>query len=123
VRRLAESGYVGYAIDMGGAGAVATHIEHAATMTAQAAIPLQRKVAKFGAAMAALKRDPHVDPARISAIGTFTVDVGGRLRLRRHRPLVQDHPVDAEPVLHLTEPRREERLLHRHQDATAAGKS
>ena len=69
VRRLAQSNYVGYAIDMGGAGAVATHIDHAATMTAQSAIPLQQKLAKFSAAMAELKRDPHVDPARISAIG------------------------------------------------------
>jgi len=69
VRRLAESGYVGYAIDMGGAGAVATHIDHAATMIAQSAIPLQQKLTKFSAAMAELKRDPHVDTARISAIG------------------------------------------------------
>jgi len=36
---------------------------------AQLSIPLQQKVAKFSAAMAALKRDSHVDPERISAIG------------------------------------------------------
>lgn len=69
VGRLARSGYVGYAFDMGGAGPVATHIDHGATMTAQSAIPLPQKIAKFNAAMAALKRDPLVDPDRISAIG------------------------------------------------------
>jgi dienelactone hydrolase len=69
VRRLAQSGYVGYAFDMGGAGPVATHIDHGATMTAQSAIPLPQKIAKFSAAMTALKRDPLVDPDRISAIG------------------------------------------------------
>jgi dienelactone hydrolase len=69
VRRLADAGYVGYAFDMGGAGPVPTHIEHGPTMTAQSAIPLPKKIAKFNAAMEALKRDPHVDPNRISAIG------------------------------------------------------
>jgi dienelactone hydrolase len=69
VKRLAEAGYVGYAFDMGGGGPVATHIEHGPTMMAQYGIPLQKKIDKFNAAIALLKRDPHVDPNRISAIG------------------------------------------------------
>jgi hypothetical protein len=36
--------------------------------------------------------------------------------------LVQDHPVDAEPIPHLAEPRREERLFDRHQNLATLGK-
>jgi dienelactone hydrolase len=69
VTRLAESGYVGYAFDMGGSGSVETHVDHDKEMSRQnAGIPAQR-VARFAAAMEQLKHDPHVDPNRISAIG------------------------------------------------------
>src|SRR5438105_3803449 len=37
------------------------------------------------------------------------------LRVRRHRTLVDDHPVEAEAIPQLTESRGEERLLHRHE--------
>jgi hypothetical protein len=35
---------------------------------------------------------------------------------------VENHPVDAEPILHLPKAGGKERLLYRHQDATAVGK-
>src|SRR5881396_3772871 len=41
------------------------------------------------------------------------------LRTRSHRPLVDDHPVDAEPIAQLTETGGEERLLHRHENFAA----
>lgn len=67
-RRVAESGYVGYAFDMAGHGPVATHLEHSASGG-----PLDTNLAmmatRFHLAVDQLKQDPHVDPNKISAIG------------------------------------------------------
>jgi len=51
-RRLAEAGYVGFALDMYGKGKDPAVV-----------------VARFNAALDQLKRDPHVDTTRIAAIG------------------------------------------------------
>lgn len=68
-RRLAEAGYVGFALDMYGKGKLAEHPEDAnammmEVMQAPGVIP-----ARFNAALELLKQDPHVDPERIAAIG------------------------------------------------------
>jgi hypothetical protein len=39
--------------------------------------------------------------------------------LRGHGPLVNDHPIDAEPVAELAEAMREKRLGHGHKDLAA----
>lgn len=41
---------------------------------------------------------------------------------RRHWTLVDNHPVNAEPILHLPKAGGEERFLYRHQGLTAIGK-
>lgn len=46
----------------------------------------------------------------------------GCLRSRRHRTLVENHPVDAEPIADLAKAGGKELLSHRHQDLTAVGK-
>src|SRR3954464_8555080 len=62
---------------------------------------------------------------RPCACSTGAVDYEKAARLRtpksarRTGPLVQDHPVDAEPVAQLAESAREERLLQRHEDLAA----
>lgn len=67
--RLAEAGYVGFALDMYGQGKVATHPKDAEafmneTMKDPGLIP-----ARFNAALEQLKQDPHVDAEKIAAIG------------------------------------------------------
>src|SRR6266480_1261946 len=57
-KRLSQAGYVGFALDMYGKGEVATHPKDAEVLTA-----------RFNAALEQLKRDPHVDPDQIAAIG------------------------------------------------------
>lgn len=67
--RLAESGYVGYAVDMYGMGPVDTHLED--DRGARKLLndnPVLRAV-RFSLAIARLKQDPHVDPEKISAVG------------------------------------------------------
>jgi len=65
-RRLAEAGYVGFALDMYGKGKVTTHPQaFASEATKDPAVV----VARFNAALEQLKRDPHVDTTRIAAIG------------------------------------------------------
>tara|TARA_B100001123_G_scaffold418094_2_gene521631 strand:+ start:12859 stop:13647 length:789 start_codon:yes stop_codon:yes gene_type:complete len=67
--RLAESGYVGYAVDMYGMGPVETHL--ADDRGARSLLndnPLLRGV-RFNLAVERLKRHPRVDAGRISAIG------------------------------------------------------
>ena len=68
-RRLAEAGYVGFAIDMYGKGKVATHPKDAEAFMTEAVRSPEVAVARFNAALEQLKRDPGVDPGRISAIG------------------------------------------------------
>lgn len=67
--RLAESGYVGFAFDMYEEGKVDTHGEHAGAMMRALNQNPALIEAKFNAALQELKRDPHVDPGKISAIG------------------------------------------------------
>lgn len=68
-RRLAEAGYVGFALDMYGAGKVTTHPQDAQAFATEATKDPAVVAARFNAALELLKRDPHVDPARIAAIG------------------------------------------------------
>ena len=68
-RRLAEAGYVGFALDMYGKGKVATHPDDAMKFMGEATKDPAVVKARFDAAVAQLKADPHVDPARIGAIG------------------------------------------------------
>lgn len=68
-RRLAEAGYVGFALDMYGNGKVTTHPQDAQAFVAEATKDPAVLAARFNAALAELKRDPHVDTTRIAAIG------------------------------------------------------
>jgi len=67
--RLAEAGYVGFALDMYGKGKLATHPEDAQAFAAEASKDPQVVKARFLAALDLLKQDPHVDPERVAAIG------------------------------------------------------
>lgn len=68
-RRLARAGYVGFALDMFGKGKLAAHPQDAQAFVAEATKDPAVARARFEAALAALKRDPHVDPNKIAAIG------------------------------------------------------
>jgi dienelactone hydrolase len=68
-RRLAEAGYVGFALDMYGKGKVTTHPDSAQAFMNEAVKDIPTLVTRFNAALAQLKQDPHVDPERIAAIG------------------------------------------------------
>ena len=68
-KRLAQAGYVGFALDMYGKGKVTTHPKDAqAFMEAATKDPAVVK-ARFEAALAELRKDPHVDPEKTAAIG------------------------------------------------------
>jgi len=68
-RRLAEAGYVAFALDMYGKGKLATHPADAEAFMNEATKDPEVVAARFNAALDLLKQDPHVDPARIAAIG------------------------------------------------------
>jgi len=68
-RRLAEAGYVGFALDMYGDGKVTVHPDSAQAFVAEATKDPAVMMARFTAAVEQLKQDPHVDPERIGAIG------------------------------------------------------
>jgi len=68
-RRLAEAGYVAFALDMYGKGKVATHPDDANRFMSEATKDPAVVKARFDAALAQLKSDPHVDPTKIAAIG------------------------------------------------------
>jgi dienelactone hydrolase len=68
-KRLAEAGYVGFALDMFGKGKVTTHPNEAQAFMAEAKKDPARLKARFQAALDELKRDPHVAADRIAAIG------------------------------------------------------
>jgi len=68
-RRLAEAGYVGFALDMYGKGKLAAHPDDAMKFMTEATKDPAALGARFNAALAELKKDPHVDAARIGAIG------------------------------------------------------
>ncbi len=70
-RRLAQSNYVAFALDMYGNGKVAdtTHPKDAQAFMTEAAKDPAVLQARFNAALELLKKDPHVDPEKIAAIG------------------------------------------------------
>jgi dienelactone hydrolase len=68
-RRLAEAGYVGFALDLYGQGKSTTHPQEAQAFVAEATKDPAVLAARFNAALEQLKRDPHVDPQHIAAIG------------------------------------------------------
>src|ERR1041385_6320186 len=84
-RRLAEAGYVGFALDMYGAGKVTTHPQKAQAFATEATKDPAVVAARFNAALDLLKRDPHVDPARIAAIG-YCFGGGAGLGMGGSRP-------------------------------------
>lgn len=109
-RRIAESGYVGYAFDMAGHGAVATHLEHSPSGG-----PLEKNLAmmatRFHLAVEQLKQDPHVDPGRISAIGYCW---GGMVVLNMARSGANlDAVVAIAPVLETTIPAQKNQVVPR----------
>jgi len=67
--RLAKDGYVGLAVDMYGKGKVTTHPPEAQSFAAEATKDPALVKARFLAALDLLKKDPHVDPDRVAAIG------------------------------------------------------
>ncbi len=68
-RKLAAAGYVAFALDMYGKGKVATHPDDAMKFMTEATKDPAVIAARFDAALAELKKDPHVDGTRIGAIG------------------------------------------------------
>lgn len=68
-KRLAEAGFVGFALDMYGDGKVATHPQDAQAFATEATKDSTVVAARFNAAREQLVSDPHVDPKRIGAIG------------------------------------------------------
>jgi dienelactone hydrolase len=81
-RRLAEAGYVGFALDLYGKGKVATHPKDAEAFMNEAAKDPAVLAARFNAALEQLKQDPRVAPAKIAAIGYC---FGGSVVLGRAR--------------------------------------
>lgn len=68
-RRLAQAGYVGFALDMFGKGKATTHPDTAMQFVTEATQNPAVTAARFNAALAELKNHPNVDPQRIAAIG------------------------------------------------------
>jgi dienelactone hydrolase len=68
-KRLAEAGYVGFALDMYGKGKVTTHPKDAEAFMNEATKDASVLPARFNAALEQLKRNPKVDPKKIAAIG------------------------------------------------------
>ncbi len=68
-KRLAEVGYVAFALDMFGGGKSTMHPDEAKAFVAEATKDPATTAARFDAALQLLKQDPHVDPQHIAAIG------------------------------------------------------
>jgi dienelactone hydrolase len=68
-KRLAQAGYVGFAIDMYGNGKVATHPDDAKAFVAEATSNPTVAKARFDAAVALLKKRPEVNSKQIGAVG------------------------------------------------------
>ena len=81
-KRLAEAGYVGFALDMYGKGKVATHAKDAEAFMTEATKDPAALAARFNAALEQLKQDPRVDTGKIAAIGYC---FGGSVVLGRAR--------------------------------------
>lgn len=67
--RLAEAGYVAFALDMYGKGKLATHPKDAEAFMMEALSKPDVAAARFKAGLAQLAADPHVDPEKIAAFG------------------------------------------------------
>ena len=67
--RLAQAGYVGFALDMFGKGKLAKHPADARSFVAEATKDPAQAKARFAAAMTQLKAAPTVDPSKVAAIG------------------------------------------------------
>jgi dienelactone hydrolase len=68
-RKLAEAGYVGFALDLYGNGKSTEHQHDAEGMMNQAMGDPAAIKARFDAALDQLKQDPHVDTTKLAAIG------------------------------------------------------
>jgi dienelactone hydrolase len=68
-KKLAAAGFVGFALDMYGKGKIAKHPDDAMKFMTEATKDPAVLNARFEAALAQLKTDPHVDPTRMGAIG------------------------------------------------------
>src|SRR3989440_10067641 len=68
-RRLAEAGYVGFALDMYGKGKVTTHPQDAQAFATEVSKDPAVLAARVNAALGQLKRGPPVDTTRIAAVG------------------------------------------------------
>jgi dienelactone hydrolase len=68
-RRLAEAGYVGLALDMYGKGKSTQHPDDAGKMATELNKDPKQVKARFDAALAQLKKDPHVDAKKIGVVG------------------------------------------------------
>lgn len=92
--RLAEAGYAAFALDLFGAGKVATHPDDARAFVAAAAQDPGAVRARFEAALRVLQGQPQVDSQRIAAIGYC---FGGTVALTMAR---EGLDLDAVVVLH-----------------------
>jgi len=68
-KRLAEAGYVGFALDMYGKGKVTTHPKDAQGFMTEVKKDPMMIPARFHAALELIKQDPHVSADHIAAIG------------------------------------------------------
>ena len=68
-QRLAQAGYVAFALDMYGSGKTTNHPQDAGTFAGEASRDPGVMLARFNAGLEQLRQDPHVDPERIGAIG------------------------------------------------------
>jgi len=66
---LAKLGYVAFALDMYGEGKTTTHPDEAGAMAGAIAKDLDTGRKRFLGALELLRSNPHVDPARVAAIG------------------------------------------------------
>ena len=67
--RLAEAGYLAFAVDMYGDGFYTETVEEAAARSGEMKGDPEKSKARFGAAMAAAMARPEADPAKVAAIG------------------------------------------------------
>jgi len=68
-KRLAEAGFVAFALDMYGKGKVATHPEDAQKYMEEVTKDPALVAARFDAALALLRQQPGVDPEHVAAVG------------------------------------------------------
>jgi dienelactone hydrolase len=81
-RKLADEGYVAFALDMYGKGKVATHPKDAQAFMEEVTEDPGLVTARFNAALDALKQQPDVDPERIAVVGYC---MGGSIALAMAR--------------------------------------